>query len=146
MRGQRCKKIMQVTEQQSVFLLFGYFLLFPLLHLKKSSSLKILCKSCTPFLCSEFECSPMHIWNIHPQLIVIYFCSAAFFDKTWQYRISTLFSLTDTIFIGSGYLQQVKIAIFFNNMLFTLSANSYRFYLHCIKIAGFSAIYTTYCK
>ncbi len=28
----------------------------------------------------------------------------------------------------------------------TLSANSYRFYLHYVKIARFSAIYTTYCK
>ncbi len=54
---------------------------------------------------------------------------------------------------GSGYLQiamdylhQVKIAVFFNAMLFTLSANSYRLYSHYVKIARFSAIYTTYCK
>ncbi len=35
----------------------------------------------------------------------------------------------------------MKIAVFFNDMLFTLSAISYRFYLHYVKIAGFSAIY-----
>ncbi len=28
-------------------------------------------------------------------------------------------------------LHQVKIALFFYNILFTLSANSYRLYLHC---------------
>ncbi len=55
-------------------------------------------------------------------------------------------TMQTAIFLGSGYLHSVKIAVFFNDMLFTLSANSYRFYLHHVKIARFSAIYTTYCK
>ncbi len=34
----------------------------------------------------------------------------------------------------------------YRQRLFALSENSYRFYLHCVKIAGVSAMYTTYYK
>ncbi len=46
------------------------------------------------------------------------------------------------------YIQYIWIdwAFFFWQRLFALSANSYRFYLHSVKKAGFSAIYTAYCK
>ncbi len=49
---------------------------------------------------------------------------------------------TAALFYLAGAIYTVQIAVFFNDMLCTLSANSYTFYLYYVKIARFSAIYS----
>ncbi len=63
-------------------------------------------------------------------------------DTTWG-RI--YFSTCENFGLGVQW-PLVQIAVFFNDMLFTLSANSYIFYLHYVKRARISAIYIIYCK
>ncbi len=48
--------------------------------------------------------------------------------------------------IAMDYITPSENNSILNDILFTLSVNSYRLYLHYVKIARFPAIYTTYCK
>ncbi len=46
----------------------------------------------------------------------------------------------------TAFVDSMETVFKYWQRLFTLRANSYGLYFNFVKIAGFSAIYTTYCK